>query len=61
MQKVPFRLGKYVCIGAILWYFADFVYHLIAAVGYDMEKFRKAEGFVKEKYINFKEKRKSGS
>ena len=61
LQKVPFRLGKYVCIGAILWYFADFVYHLIAAVGYDMEKFRKAEGFVKEKYINFKEKRNSGS
>ncbi len=57
LDKIPYKAGKYICIAAIIWYVFDFFYHLFEAIGYDMDKLRKPNRFVKEKYESFKERR----
>jgi uncharacterized membrane protein len=53
VSRVPFTIARRLCWLVILIYFVDFSYHLLAALGYDLdEKKEKA----KDIYRNFREK-----
>ena len=53
VSRVPFTVGRRLCMIVIVYYFLDFSYHLLEATGYDMKAQKER---VKEAYRSFRER-----